>query len=260
MGAELLLEIGTEEIPADYLDNGVRELKRLAESYLGEARIKVEGGLSSYGTLRRLVLIGRGIAENQADAFQDMTGPPKKIAFDSDGNPTKAAIGFAQKQGVPVDALEVLDTPKGEYLYVKRMVPGRPTIELISEIFPDLIAHIPWPKSMRWGKGEFSFVRPIHWILALFNGEIIPFEVAGVKSGNKSRGHRFMAPQIMEIRDLQDYLKKLQAGSVLLDAEERREAIKNEIAAAAHRVAGVPEDDPDLLSRVTNMVEIPFTI
>jgi glycyl-tRNA synthetase beta chain len=260
MGAELLLEIGTEEIPADYLDNGVRELKRLAESYLGEARIKVEGGLSSYGTLRRLVLIGRGIAENQADAFQDMTGPPKKIAFDSDGNPTKAAIGFAQKQGVPVDALEVLDTPKGEYLYVKRMVPGRPTIELISEIFPDLIAHIPWPKSMRWGKGEFSFVRPIHWILALFNGEIIPFEVAGVKSGNKSRGHRFMAPQIMEIRDLQDYLKKLQAGSVLLDAEERREAIKNEIAAAAHRVAGVPEDDPDLLSRVTNMVEIPFAV
>jgi glycyl-tRNA synthetase beta chain len=260
MGAELLLEIGTEEIPADYLDNGIRELKRLAESYLREARIEVEGGLSSYGTLRRLVLVGRGIAENQADAVQDMTGPPKKIAFDKDGNPTKAAIGFAQKQGVPVDALEILDTPKGEYLYVKRMVPGRPTIELISEIFPDLIAHIPWPKSMRWGKGEFSFVRPIHWILALFNGEIIPFEVAGVKSGNKSRGHRFMAPQIMEIRDLQDYLKKLQAGSVLLDAEERREAIKNEIAAAAHRVAGVPEDDPDLLSRVTNMVEIPFAV
>jgi glycyl-tRNA synthetase beta chain len=260
MGAELLLEIGTEEIPADYLDNGIRELKRLAESYLREARIEVEGGLSSYGTLRRLVLVGRGIAENQADAIQDMTGPPKKIAFDNDGNPTKAAIGFAQKQGVPVDALEILDTPKGEYLYVKRMVPGRPTIELISEIFPDLIAHIPWPKSMRWGKGEFSFVRPIHWILALFNGEVIPFEVAGVKSGNKSRGHRFMAPQIMEIRDLQDYAKKLRAGSVLLDAEERMEEVKNAIAQAAYTVSGVPEDDPDLLSRVTNMVEIPFAI
>ncbi len=258
MGTELLLEIGTEEIPADYLDNGIRELKRLAESYLREARIKVEGGLSSYGTLRRLVLVGGDIAENQADAVQEMTGPPKKVAFDEDGNPTKAAIGFAQKQGVPVDALEVLDTSKGEYLYVKRMVPGRPTIELLSEIFPDLIAHIPWPKSMRWGSGEFSFVRPIHWILALFNGEVIPFEVAGVKSGNKTRGHRFMAPQIMEVRYLQDYLNKLRAGSVLLDAEERMEEVKKAVAKAAHIISGVPEQDPELLSRVTNMVEIPF--
>jgi len=258
MGAELLLEIGTEEIPADYLDNGIRELKRLAESCLREARINVEGGLSSYGTLRRLVLVGSDIAENQADAVQDMTGPPKKVAFDEAGNPTKAALGFAQKQGVAVDALEVLDTPKGEYLYVKRMVKGRPTIELLSEIFPDLIASVPWPKSMRWGNGEFSFVRPIHWILALFNGKVIPFELAGVKSGNKTRGHRFMAPQIMEVRDLQDYLEKLRAGSVLLDAAERMEEVKNAVAKAAHIISGVPEEDPELLSRVTNMVETPF--
>jgi glycyl-tRNA synthetase beta chain len=260
MGAELLLEIGTEEIPADYLDNGIRDLKRLAESYLKEARIKVAGGLSSYGTLRRLVLTGSGIAENQDDSVQEMTGPPKKAAFDEDGNPTKAAIGFAQKQGIPIGDLKIIDTPKGEYLYVKRVVPGRPTMELISEILPDLIAHIPWPKSMRWGKGEFSFVRPIHWILALFNGEVVRFEVAGVKSGNTSRGHRFMAPQIMRIRDIQDYLKKIRAGSVLLNAEERTEEIKNAIAGAARIVSGVPEYDPDLLSRVKNMVEIPFAI
>jgi glycyl-tRNA synthetase beta chain len=258
MGAELLLEIGTEEIPADYLDNGIRELKRLAESYLKEARINVEGGLSSYGTLRRLVLVGSDIAENQADAVQDMIGPPKKVAFDEAGNPTKAVLGFAQKQGVALDALEVLDTPRGEYIYVKRMVKGSPTIDLLSEIFPDLIAHIPWPKSMRWGNGEFSFVRPIHWILALFNGKVIPFELAAVKSGNKTRGHRFMAPQIKEVRDLQDYFETVRAGSVLLDAAERIDEVKNAVAKAAHIISGVPEEDPELLSRVTNMVETPF--
>jgi glycyl-tRNA synthetase beta chain len=255
---ELLLEIGTEEIPAGYLDNGIRELKRLAESYLRENRIKVEGDIFTHGTLRRLVLAGRDIAEKQDDAVQEMTGPPKKVAFDEAGNPTKAAIGFAQKQGVSVDALEVLDTPKGEYLYVKRMVPGRPTIELLAEILPDLIAHIPWPKSMRWGSGEFSFVRPIHWILALFNEEVIPFEVAGVRSGNQTRGHRFMAPQSMEARGLQDYLKKLPAAYVLLDAEERTGEVKEAAVKAAHTVSGIPEEDPELLSTVTNMVEIPF--
>lgn len=255
---ELLLEIGTEEIPSDYLDNGIRELKRLAESYLRDSRIKVEGGLDSHGTPRRLVLVGSDVAEKQDDAVQEMTGPPKKVAFDEDGNPTKAALGFAQKQGVSVDALEILDTPKGEYLYVKRMVPGRTTIEMLSEIFPDLIANIPWPKSMRWGSGEFTFVRPIHWILALFNGKVVPFEVAGVRSGDQTRGHRFMAPRIMEVRDLGDYLKKMRAGSVILDEQERMEEVEKAVVKAAHTVSGVPEKDLELLSTVTNMVEIPL--
>lgn len=255
---ELLLEIGTEEIPSAYLDNGIRELRRLAESYLRDSRIKVEGGLDSHGTLRRLVLVGSNIAEKQDDAVQEMTGPPKKVAFDESGNPTKAALGFAQKQGVSVDALEILNTPKGEYLYVRRMVPGRPTVELLSGIFPELIANIPWPKSMRWGSGEFSFVRPIHWILALFNGEVIPFEVAGVRSGDQTRGHRFMAPRIMEVRDLRDYLKKMRSGSVILDAKERMGEVEKVVIKAAQTVSGVPEEDLELLSTVTNMVEIPF--
>ncbi len=255
---ELLLEIGTEEIPSDYLDNGIRELKRLAESYLRDSRIKVEGGLDSHGTPRRLVLVGSDVAEKQDDALQEMTGPPKKVSFDEHGNPTKAALGFAQKQGVSVDALEILDTPKGEYLYVKRMVPGRPTIKMLSEIFPDLIANIPWPKSMRWGSGEFTFVRPIHWILALFNGKVIPFEVAGVKSGDQTRGHRFMAPEIITVRDLGDYVTKMRAGYVILDEQERMEEVEKAVVKAAHTVPGVPEKDLELLSTVTNMVEIPF--
>ncbi|MBW1689289.1 MAG: glycine--tRNA ligase subunit beta [Deltaproteobacteria bacterium] len=255
---ELLLEIGTEEIPSDYLDNGIRSLKRLAESRIRESRIKVEGGLDAHGTPRRLVLIGSEIAENQDDAVQEMTGPPKKVAFDEDGNPTKAAIGFAQKQGVSVDALEILNTPKGEYLYVKRLVAGRPTIEILSEIFPYVIANIPWPKSMRWGSGEFSFVRPIHWILALFNGKVVPFEVAGVKSGDQTRGHRFMAPDIITVRDLGDYETKMRAGSVIIDEQERMKEVEKAVITSAHTVSGLAEKDLELLSTVTNMVEIPF--
>ena len=257
---ELLLEIGTEEIPSGYLESGLKELRRLAESYLRDNRIEMEGALYTYGTPRRLVLIGKAIADRQEDTIQELTGPPKKTAFDEEGNPTKAAFGFAKKQGVSVDELQLLETPKGEYLHFKRKMPGRPTIELLSEILPELIANIPWPKSMRWGIGGFSFVRPIHWMLALFYGEVIPFEVAGVRSGNKSRGHRFMAPQIMEIDDLQDYLRKMSEGSVVIDQREREGEVEKAIITAAETVSGTPMRDPELLSTVANMVEYPSAI
>jgi len=260
MFGELLLEIGTEEIPSGYLESGLKELRRLAESYLRDNRIEMEGGLYIYGTPRRLVLTGKAIADRQEDTIQELTGPPKKTAFDEEGNPTKAAFGFAKKQGVSVDELQLLETPKGEYLHFKRKMPGRPTIELLSEILPELIANIPWPKSMRWGSGGFTFVRPIHWVLALFNGEVIPFEVAGVRSGNKSRGHRFMAPQIMEIDDLQDYLRKMNEGSVVIDQRERAGEVEKAIITAAKTVSGTPMRDPGLLSTVTNMVEYPSAI
>ena len=260
MFGELLLEIGTEEIPSGYLKNGLKELGRLAESYLRDNRIEMEGGLYTYGTPRRLVLVGKAIADRQEDTIQELTGPPKKTAFDEEGNPTKAALGFAKKQGVSVDELQLLETPKGEYLHFKRKMPGRPTIELLSEILPELIANIPWPKSMRWGTGGFIFVRPIHWVLALFSGEVIPFEVAGVRSGNKSRGHRFMAPQIMEIDDLQDYLRKMNEGSVVIDQREREGEVEKAISTAAKTVSGTPMRDPELLSTVANMVEYPSAI
>jgi len=260
MFGELLLEIGTEEIPSGYLESGLKELGRLAESYLRDNRIEMEGGLYAYGTPRRLVLVGKAIADRQEDTIQELTGPPKKTAFDEEGNPTKAAFGFAKRQGISVDELQLLETPKGEYLHFKRKMPGRPTIELLSEILPELIANIPWPKSMRWGSGGFTFVRPIHWVLALFNGEIIPFEVAGVRSGNKSRGHRFMAPQIMEIDDLQDYLRKMNEGSVVIDQREREGEVERAIITAAKTVSGTPMRDPELLSTVANMVEYPSAI
>jgi len=258
--SELLLEIGTEEIPSDYLEDGLKELKRLTELYLKDNRIKIEGGLHTYGTPRRLVLVGKSIADKQENTIQEITGPPQKAAFDEEGNPTKAAFGFAKKQGVSVDELQLLETPKGIYLYIKRKMPGRLTITILSEVFPKLIASIPWPKSMRWGSEEFSFVRPIHWILALFNGTNIPFEVAGIASGNQTRGHRFMAPQSMEIEGLEDYLQKMNESSIIIDQKERKDSVEKSVITAAKTLSGLPVMDPELLFTVTNMVEFPSAI
>ncbi|MCP4682648.1 MAG: glycine--tRNA ligase subunit beta, partial [Desulfobacterales bacterium] len=180
MVSELLLEIGTEEIPSDYLNGALDELKRLATVCLKENRIEMAGGLFTYGTPRRLVLIGKAVSTRQEDLVQEVTGPPKNVSYDKEGKATKAALGFAQKQGVPVEDLESIKTPKGEYLYSKRRIPGRPTLDILSDVLPKVITDIPWPKSMRWGDLGFSFVRPIHWIMALFNGKIIPFNLAGV--------------------------------------------------------------------------------
>jgi glycyl-tRNA synthetase beta chain len=260
MAAELILEVGTEEIPAGYLEDGLIELRRLAQSHLKENRIELGEALYTYGTPRRMVLIGRAVADKQDDVVQQITGPPKKAAFDKKGNPTKAAYGFAEKQGVSVDGLRILETPKGEYVYVKRQISGKPTLEVLSQILPKLIAEISWPKSMRWGSLGFSFVRPIHWVLALLKGEIIPFEVGGVRSGNETRGHRFMAPEIMEIRDLKDYLQKMKKSSVIVDHEEREKKVERVVTEAAGTISGAPAPDPELLSIVTNMVEFPSAV
>jgi glycyl-tRNA synthetase beta chain len=260
MAGELLFEIGTEEIPSDFLDEGIKQLGQLAESAFRDNLIPIQGELQTFGTPRRLVLIAEGVAENQEDTVQEITGPPKSAAFDPQGNPTKAALGFAKKQGIPVDQLGTLETPKGEYLYVKRKIPGRPAPDLLSEILPRIVADISWPKSMRWGSIGFPFVRPIHWILALFEGKVIPFEIAGILSENKTRGHRFMAPHVLEIRNLQDYLRKMAESSVIINQEERKHAVKEAVTKAAEAVSGTPMEDAELLSTVTNLVEFPSAV
>ena len=260
MTGELLFEIGTEEIPSDFLDEGIKQLGQLAETAFRDNLIQIRGELQTFGTPRRLILIAKAVAENQGDTVQEVTGPPKSAAFDPQGNPTKAALGFAKKQGIPVDQLETLQTPKGEYLYVKRKIPGRPTPEVLSEILPRIIADISWPKSMRWGSIGFPFVRPIHWVLALFQGRVIPFEIAGISSENKTRGHRFMAPQILEIKNPEDYLHKMAESSVIINQEERRHAVKESVAKAAEAVDGTPMEDAELLTTVTNLVEFPSAV
>jgi glycyl-tRNA synthetase beta chain len=260
MTGELLLEIGTEEIPSDYLEAGLADLKRLTQSYLKDHRISVAGDVCTCGTPRRLVLIGEAIASTQEDVVQEITGPPKKAAFDESGRPTKAAMGFARKQGVSLEELSILDTPRGQYVYVKRKIPGRSTPEVLSEILPSVIAEISWPKSMRWGSGSFSFVRPIHWVLALFDGNVIPFELAGIKSGNKTRGHRFLAPDNVEVLDLKDYFRKMRELSVIVDLEERKALVEKVVAEAAKTISATVTKDAELLSTVTNVVELPSAV
>jgi len=260
MFRELLLEIGTEEIPSDYLENGLKALKDLAETQLKNSRIELGEPLATYGTPRRLVLVGKAVEDKQADTVQEITGPPKAAAFDDKGKPTKAALGFAKKHGIPVEDLGVLETPKGDYLFVKRSIPGRPTPEVLSEVFPRILADIPWPKSMRWGSEGFPFVRPIHWMIALYNGSVVPFEVAGIKSGNTTRGHRFMAPRMIQVTSLDDYLATLGKNLVLVDQKKRAEKVEDVVAKAAAGVSGLPIKDEELVSTVANMVEYPSAV
>jgi len=260
MVAELLLEIGTEEIPAGYLENGLRELRRLAYASLEENRIEMAGGLFTYGTPRRLVLIGKAIAERQEDLVQELTGPPRNVAYDAEGRPTKAAMGFARKQGVSVEDLQCVNTPKGEYLYVKRRIPGKPTAEILAEALPTVIGALSWPKSMRWGDVGFPFVRPIHWVVALFNGEVIPFDLAGVTSGNVTRGHRFMSPEPREIADVADYLRQMADARVMIDPAEREREVERLVREAAAAVGGTPARDPALVGIVANLVEYPSAV
>jgi len=260
MSVELLLEIGTEEIPSDYLDNALDDLKRLAEYYLKENRIPIFGELSTCGTPRRMVLFGNEIAEKQEDMIQEVTGPPKKAAYDQKGNPTKAAIGFAEKHGISVDNLQVVKTHKGEYIHIKREIPGRSSDEVLSEILPQMISEISWPKSMRWGDVGFSFVRPVHWILALLDGSVIPFEAAGVKSGNRTMGHSFMSPLAMEIKGLKDYFKKMKDSFVMINQEDRRREIESGVIQKAKEVSGIPMKDPELVKTVSNLVEFPSAV
>ncbi len=260
MFRELLFEIGTEEIPSDYLENGLKALRDLAESQLKNSRIEIGEPLLTYGTPRRLVLVGKAVEDQQADTVQEITGPPKAAAFDDKGKPTKAALGFAKKHGVPVEDLGLLETPKGDYLFVKRSIPGRPTPEVLSEIFPRILADIPWPKSMRWGSEGFPFVRPIHWMIALYHGSVVSFEVAGIRSGNITAGHRFMAPRMIQVKSLDDYLVTLRNNFVLLDQKERAGKVEAVVAKMAADVSGVPIKDEELVSTVANMVEYPSAV
>jgi len=257
---ELLLEIGTEEIPSDYLENGLKALRDLAESQLKSSRIEIGEPLAAYGTPRRLVLIGKVVQDKQADTVQEITGPPKAAAYDDKGKPTKAALGFAKKHGVSVEDLGLVETPKGDYLFVKRNIPGRPTAEILSELLPRILTDLPWPKSMRWGSQVFSFVRPIHWMIALYNGSVVPFEVAGIRSGNTTAGHRFMAPQTMQVTSLDDYLVKLEKSFVLLDQNARARKVEDVVAKEAAGVSGVAIKDEELVSTVANMVEFPSAV
>ncbi len=257
--SELLLEIGTEEIPSAYIPPALGQMSSLLEKELQVSRIPVKE-IKSLATPRRLVLTATGIGSVQEGRVLETLGPAKPIAFDKEGKPTRAALGFAKSQGVSVEDLQVVRTEKGEYVCARREEKGAETFTLLPEILPRLVQSISFPKSMRWMDLDISFVRPIHWILCLFDGKVVPFSIGNISSGNLSRGHRFMAPGSFQVKDLGDYLRKLKNSFVLVNPDERKESILAETSKAAAEVSGrILADDP-LLETVANLTEYPVAL
>ncbi len=259
MGKEFYLEIGTEEIPTSYIEPALEAMRNLVTNYLDDQRIE-HGEAIIAGTPRRLSLAVRDVAEKQEGRTVEIIGPPKSIAFDANGNPTKAAAGFASAQGVDVADLEVKETKKGEYLCVVREEVGQPTIKILQKFLPGMIARIPFPKTMRWMDLHVTFARPIHWIVAIMGSEVIPFTYGNIKSKNMSRGHRFMSPVDIEVKSFDEHVEKLKEHFVILPIEERKERIKRVIAEAAEEVGGKILDDPELLDEVNYLVEYPSAV
>ena len=252
---ELLLEIGTEEIPAHAMPNILSQLKTLAETAFKDARIGV-GEIKTLGTPRRLALIAGDVDEQQADISEEKRGPSVKIAFDAEGKPSKAAVGFARGQKVdPADLVS-----KDGYVYAIVHEKGHATDELLKGILPKIICDLNFPNNMRWGDLDFKFIRPLRWIVALFGEEIIPFEVAKVQSGRKSRGHRFLGNGEFEIASAKDYVADCEKEFVIVDQKQRRDMIVAGIEAVAKECGGKAEITEDLLEEVLYLVEYPTAL
>lgn len=259
MQQEFLFEIGTEEIPAGYIRPALENMKQIMAAKLDELKLTYEG-ISGVTTPRRLTLCVKGLAGRQQDRQEEVLGPPKKAAFNADNQPTKAAIGFAKSRGAAVEDLQVVTTPRGEYLMLLVKTKGQDTIQILADILPQIITEIPFPKSMRWGSGRTSFARPIQWLLAIYDDQVVPCKIDNIPCDNVTRGHRFMAPASIAIKDYDHYLESLRQAYVIAKFEERREAVINEINRAAREVGGRILPDNELVNTVANLVEAPYAV
>lgn len=259
MKNELLLEIGTEEIPALFLQESSSDLNRLINQEFEKNSLSF-AGIETFYTPRRITAKVSGLLPTQKGKTVENFGPPKKIAFDESGNPTKAAIGFARSQGVEVNKLKLVKRNNGEFLAFSKKIKGQKTENVLKELLPHIIDSIHFKKSMRWGVGSMTFARPIRWILCVYNGKKLVFELEGQKSDSKSYGHRFSSPKAFTVRSWSDYNTGLKKRSVFLDQAERKKYIETEIDKLAKKLGGVVEKDPELLETVTNLVEYPVAL
>lgn len=254
----LLLEIGTEEIPARFLPEAIARIKANAEAIFVEHRIPCDH-LRSYATPRRIALFAE-LAPTQTENEKEVWGPPVSVAFDANGKPTKAAEAFAKSTGVDLAQLERKEKGKGAYLYAKVQETAHPTAELLPALLPQIILSLNFPKSMRWGSGDLRFARPIHWILAMYNNERVRFELEGIRSNSLTRGHRFLSPASFELREDRSYINLLRNNLVILDPEERKKTILDGAHKLAQGVDAVLVEDEALLNHVTYLVEYPVPV
>ncbi len=257
----LLIELGTEELPPKALDElSAAFLRGICD---GLAKRGVGAGLDlaqAYASPRRLAVHIPGVAATQPEQAIERRGPALNAALDAEGQPSKALLGFAQSCGVEVGQLEKLETDKGAWFVWRTLKPGQTVASLLPEIIDEALKALPIPRPMRWADHDYSFVRPVHWLVILHGAEIVDGEVLGLHSGRKSRGHRFMHPQPVHVADADGWLDAMRAANVLADPQERRQRIRAQVAQAAEQTGGVPRLDDALLSELANLTEWPVAI
>jgi glycyl-tRNA synthetase beta chain len=259
-GHELLLEIGTEELPSHFVTPALIELEERAARLLKAARLD-HGTIKTVGTPRRLTLVVTGLADHQEPVATTVMGPSKAVGFDPEGRPTKAAIGFAAAQGVRVEDLEIRATPKGDYVFAVKREAGRKTPALLSDLLSDLVGSLPFPKAMRWNDSGARFARPVRWLLALYGGKPVRFQFAGLTAGNKTVGHRFLSSnKPVPIKDFKSYMNWLEKAGVIVDPERRRAMIASQVEAIAKQKRGLLHRDPSLVEQAVFSVEMPEAI
>lgn len=259
MSHTLLLEVGTEELPPSELPVVIPALRAGAERLLAEARLAA-GPVREYATPRRLAVAVEGLADAQTSRVTTVTGPPKKAAVDGAGRPTKAAEGFARSQGVPLDRLITIQTERGEYLAVEQREAGRRAIEVLPAVLERLVVSLPFARQMRWGAGDARFSRPIRWVVALLDTDILPVSIAGVAAGRVTYGHRFLHPQAIELRHAAEYAAALSLAFVRPDVDARRDMIRREVEAAAAGIGARAVVDAATLEAVVHLVEYPAAV
>ena len=257
---DFLLEIGCEEIPARMIETGAEELRERVTKLLERERLAPEAGVRSFDTPRRLAVLAAGIPASQSDVTEQVTGPSLAVAY-KDGQPTTAAHAFAKKAGVEVSKLEKTSTAKGEYLAARVTKKGRAASEILAELLPKEIASLYWPKNMYWRKANERFVRPVRWLVAMLDGEVVPLEFDGIRAGNSSRGHRILADKAVAIAKAGSAYVDALASARVLSRAERETQIRQALDVATRKVSGARwREDKALLDTVVNLTEFPSVI
>ncbi len=259
MSRDLLFEIGVEELPAGYVPPALEQLERSVREGLSALRLE-SGALVTYGTPRRLTVLVRGVAAQQADFAEEAMGPAAKVAFDADGKPTKALVGFCAGKGVDVATVRRVDTPKGEYVAVTVEHKGKPALEVLPAMLATAALKLQFPKTMRWDAGDYRFGRPVRWLVALLGADIVPVQAFGLSAGRTTFGHRFLHPGTVSVSEPGAYLEALRKAQVIVDPAERRTQVASQIAAAAAAVGGRVVADDELTDIVNYLIEWPTAI
>ncbi|MEK7763374.1 MAG: glycine--tRNA ligase subunit beta, partial [Nitrospirota bacterium] len=258
--AELLIEIGVEELPYQFIAPALAALKDSAEQLLKDHRLAFQSA-RTLGTPRRLTLVVEGLATQQTSMIKETMGPSKAVAFDPTGQPTRAATGFAAGQGVSVQDLQIRQTPKGEYLFAVKQEQGRPANVVLKELLPQLISKLSFPKAMKWNSTGARFARPVRWLVALYGGTTLPIEAAGIIAGNRTEGHRVLgSAKGIVVRDSESYLKGLERQGVTPDPQRRRHMIEEQIATLSKKAGFTLNVDGDLLDQAVYTTECPNAI